>query len=70
MNVTHKQIHIICTDNHDLQSEQYSKDGYFIKPMSYWINLLPKAILVDYHTGTVYNKELLKIPLSWDKISE
>lgn len=74
MNVTNKQIHILCIDNEDKQSEQYKKDGYFIKPMQYWMKLLPMAILVNYHTGGLYNLNIeisdLKIPLSWNLISK
>jgi hypothetical protein len=60
----------LCCDNKDADSENYIKNGYFIKPIDYWKELLPNAILVDYHTEIVYNKDSLKIPLSWNIISE
>lgn len=59
-----QQIHIICT------SEHYIEQGYFIKPMSYWEGLFPDAILIEYETRKVSNSGTLKIPLSWDLVSE
>lgn len=59
-----QQIHIISTN------EQFIEAGYFIKPMSYWQELFPKAILIEYETEKVFNSESLKIPLCWNKVSE
>lgn len=70
LNGVEKQVHILCTDNDDKQSQSYFDLGYFIKPMDYWLDLLPDAILIDYHTRKVSNSCCLKIPTSWDRISE
>ena len=74
LKVVNNQIHVLCTDNEDLQSKEYKEAGYFIKPMQYWMELLPKAIFVNYHTGGLFNLNIeitdLKIPMSWGKISE
>ena len=59
-----QQIHIICT------SEHYIEQGYFIKPMSYWEGLFPNAILIEYETRKVFNSGSLKIPLSWNLVSD
>lgn len=59
-----QQIHIICTD------EIFIAQKYFIKPMSYWQNLFPNAILIEYETRKVFNSLSLKIPLSWDLVSD
>ena len=59
-----QQIHIISTN------EQFIEGGYFIKPMSYWQELFPNAILIEYETKKVFNSESLKIPLCWGMVSE
>lgn len=70
MNKTKKQIHVICCDNDDYDSENYKNQNYFIKPIEYWTNLLPDAKIIDYHSGKISDKSFLKVPLSWNKISE
>ncbi len=59
-----QQIHIICTGEH------FIEQGYFIKPMSYWEGLFPNTILIEYETRKVFNSSSLKIPLSWELVSD
>ena len=63
-----QQIHIVCCLE-DKTAHKYVNQGYFIKSVSYWQNLMPNAIFVEYGTEKVYGTESLKIPLSWDKVS-
>ena len=65
-------FHVLCTDNGDNDSQNYINNGYFIKPMSYWLNLADNdVILVDYHTRDVYNNSgAINIPLSWGIMSK
>lgn len=70
LNKAGKQIHILCIDNDDKQSQDYFDLGYFIKSIDYWFDLLPDAIFINYHTGKISNSCCLKIPTSWDRISE
>ena len=63
-----QQIHIVCCLE-DKTAYKYVNQGYFIKSVSYWQNLMPNAIFVEYGTEKVYGTETLKIPLCWDKVS-
>ena len=70
LNNAGEQTHVICCDNEDSESDNYKSQGFFIKGIDYWLDLLPDAIIVDYHTGKVFNSASLKIPLLWNKISD
>lgn len=64
------QIHIICTID-DIGAQQYLEQKFYIQSIEYWQILFPNAVLVKYHSGKIYGTStLLKIPLSWDKVSE
>ena len=63
-----QQIHIVCCLE-DKTAHKFINQGYFIKSIQYWQNLMPNAIFVEYGTEKVYGTESLKIPLSWDKVS-
>jgi len=69
LNESKNQLHVLC-----MSGQNYKDDGYFIKDISYWRNLLPKAYLVCHECGTVYVPEgyraLSQIPLSWEKVSD
>lgn len=63
-----QQIHIVCCLE-DKTSQKYINQGYFIKSIEYWRNLMPNAIFVEYGTEKVYGIDSLKIPLCWNKVS-
>lgn len=63
-----QQIHIVCCLE-DKTAHKFIDQGYFIKSIEYWRNLMPNAIIVEYGTEKVYSVESLKIPLSWNKVS-
>jgi SAM-dependent methyltransferase len=67
-----RSYHVLCTDLEDKQSERYSEQGFFIRPIEWWLEICdPHVILVDYHSGKVYNTDKqLKMPLSLGMISE
>jgi SAM-dependent methyltransferase len=65
------QYHVICVDDGSQQAQDYKDRGYFIMPVSYWLNLLRSdAVIVEYHSRIVHNHtgELL-MPLSWAFVS-
>jgi len=71
INVCTSNYHVLCMDNGRPEVQNYIDKGYFIKPASYWLGLVDSdVVLVDYHTGTVYNSGSINIPLSWGMISE
>jgi len=73
------QIHIICCTEDIKNAQNYIGDGYFIKPLSYWQNLITVdgSIIVEYETRNVYVLDgstwvlttALNIPLSWGLMS-
>ena len=63
-----QQIHIVCCLE-DNTAHKFINQGYFIKTVEYWQNLMPNAIIVEYGTEKVYGIDSLKIPLSWNKVS-
>ena len=63
-----QQIHIVCCLE-DKPAKKYIDQNYFIKPIKYWQDLMPNAILVEYGTEKVYGIDSLKIPLSCNKVS-
>ncbi len=64
------QIHIVCCLEDVRSAQSYLDQGYFIKSIQYWQNLMPNAIFVEYGTEKVYGTNSLKIPLSWNKVSD
>lgn len=72
LSIADKSYHVFCMDNNDSDSQHYKELEYFIKPASYWLSLVgPKVVLIDYHTGNVYNHPgPLNMPLSWGNISK
>ena len=67
-----QSYHVLCTDLEDNQSDRYSEEGFFIRPIGWWLDIFDShVVVVDFHTGKVYNrKRSLKIPLCWGRISE
>jgi len=65
-------FHVLCTDDGSPDAANYIANGYFIKPMSYWLNLVDSdVILINYHTGDVFNGDgPINIPLNWGMISK
>jgi len=51
------QIHILCCVG--------NYEGYYIQSKSYWEELFPKAIIINYE----HPESDLKIPLSWGRVS-
>lgn len=59
------QLHVIQTDG----SEDYTKQGYFIRDYDYWRILLPNASIIE-QMGFVHSSfNFSKIPLSFGSVS-
>ncbi|MEE9438981.1 MAG: hypothetical protein V3V14_08285 [Saprospiraceae bacterium] len=64
------QIHIVCCLEDVKSAQSFLEQGYFIKSIQYWQNLMPNAMFVEYNTEKVYGVDSLKIPLSAGKVSD
>jgi len=85
INKSSYQMHMLCMDNDDANSQQYKDQGYNIKTLAYWKNKFDgvdvsagqTCILVDFHTGVNHRKTTsgwetvtgLNIPLLWSRVS-
>jgi len=66
-NITQNQLHVVATH------EQYIKDGYMVRPISYWTKLFPGQIIC-FECGKIYNQDNIitftQVPLMKVRVSE
>lgn len=70
--IADRSYHVLCTDDGRPEAENFKKDGFFIKPIEWWLERVDDhVVLVDYFSGKPYNtNKELKMPLSWGLISK